>query len=154
MLAVGDTAPLFVAAGTGGDIDLADLLKHGPVVLYFFPRAFTGGCTLEAVEFNHLLREFAALGIGVVGISVDPVARLQRFRERIGLDLHLGSDHERTIGAAYGTLRGDVPTTHERDTFLVASDGIVRLAYQRVSPKGHASSVLADVKRLRSSGVL
>ena len=63
MLAVGDKAPLFVAQGTSGEVDLAAMLKEGPVVLYFFPRAMTGGCTVEALEFNQALPEFATLGV-------------------------------------------------------------------------------------------
>jgi peroxiredoxin Q/BCP len=154
VLATGEKAPLFVAAGTAGDIDLGALLERGPVVLYFFPRAMTGGCTTEAVEFNQSQDEFAALGITTVGISVDPVARLQRFREKYVLKLNFASDNDRSIGAAFGTLKGDLTTTHERDTVLLSRDGIVRGAYARVAAKGHAAAVLADARRLRDEGAL
>jgi peroxiredoxin Q/BCP len=154
MLKVGDKAPQFVAAGTGGDIDLAALLERGPVVLYFFPRAMTGGCTVEAVEFNEALPEFAALGVTVVGMSVDPVPRQQRFRDQYGLQFEFASDHKRTVSLAYGTLKGDATTSNERDTFVLGKDGIVRLAYQRVTAKGHAAKVLADVRRLNGEGSL
>jgi peroxiredoxin Q/BCP len=152
MLSVGDKAPLFVAPGTGGEIDLGALLKEKAVVLYFFPRAMTGGCTIEAREFNELLSEFAALEITVVGASVDPVARHERFREKYDLDFDLVSDRDRAIGAAYGTLKGDRTTTHERDTLVIGKDGFIRLGYQRVSAKGHAAAVLTDALRLRDQG--
>lgn len=154
MLVVGDKAPLFVAPGTSKDIDLGVLVRDKAVVLYFFPRAMTGGCTTEAFEFNELLGEFAALGVTVVGISADPVPRLQRFREKYNLRFEFASDHERTIGAAYGTLKGDLTTTHERSTVLIAKDATIRLAYQRVNARGHAATVLADARRLRDHGLI
>jgi peroxiredoxin Q/BCP len=154
MLAVGDKAPRFVAPGTGGDVDLVALLEQGPVVLYFFPRAMTGGCTVEALEFNRALPDFGALGVSVVGVSVDPVPRQQRFREKYDLILDFASDHKRSVGMAYGTLKGDETTTNERDTVVVDQQGIIRLAYQGVTAKGHASVVLADVRRLRDQGAL
>lgn len=154
MLKVGDKAPVFIAPSTGGQVDLAALLKRGPVVLYFFPRALTGGCTVEALEFNEKLPGFAALGVKVVGMSVDPVSRQQRFREQYDLRFDLASDHKRTVGMAYDTLKGDATTTNERDTVVIGGDGVIRLAYQRVTAKGHAGVVLTDVQRLREQGVL
>jgi peroxiredoxin Q/BCP len=154
MLTVGDKAPLFVAPGTDGDIDLAALLERGPVVLYFFPRAMTGGCTIEAVEFTGALADFAALGFAVVGVSVDSAARLQTFRGKYDLKLQFASDSDRGIGIAYGTLKGDAAATHERDTVVIAKDGVIRLAYQRARARGHAAGVLADVKGLRDQGAL
>lgn len=154
MLAVGDKAPPFTAPGTAGDTDLTALLQRGAVVLYFFPRAMTGGCTAEALEFNELLPEFEALGVTVVGVSVDPVARLHKFRERYGLGFHFISDLERGIGAAYGTLKGDLTTSHERDTVMIGQEGRILLAYRRVSARGHAAAVLTDMRRLREDGHL
>jgi thioredoxin-dependent peroxiredoxin len=154
MVAVGDKAPVFVAPGTDGQVDLAVLLKSGPAVLYFFPRAMTGGCTVEALEFNQLLQEFANLGVSVLGCSVDPVPRLQKFREKYDLAFQFASDQDRAIGAAYGTLKGDLTTTHERDTVLIGTDGTIRLTYRKARAGGHAAAVLADTTRLRSAGVL
>jgi peroxiredoxin Q/BCP len=85
---------------------------------------------------------------------VDPVARLQRFREKYDLRFQFASDHDRSIGAAYGTLKGDLTTTHERDTVVIGSDGAVKLAYRRVGAAGHAAKVLADTKKLREEGGL
>ena len=154
MLKVGDKAPLFVAQGTEGEVDLAAVLSKTPVVLYFFPRAMTGGCTAEAQEFDGLLPEFAKLGVAVLGMSVDPVPRQQRFRESYGLQLHFASDHKRTVGMAYGTLKGDETTSNERDTVVIGKDGVVRATYQRVTARGHVAKVLDDVRRLRDQGVL
>lgn len=154
MLAVGDRAPRFVVEGTSGDIDLAAVIARGPLVLYFFPRAMTGGCTTEALEFNEALPQFTELGVTVVGMSVDTLQRQQRFREKYDLAFELGSDHERVVGIAYGTLKGDATTSNERDTVVIAADGTVALAYRRVTARGHAQKVLEDVRRLRGQGSL
>jgi peroxiredoxin Q/BCP len=99
-----------------------------------------------------LLSEFEALGVVVVGMSVDPVARLQRFRDKYGIRFPFASDHDRSVGAAYGTLKGGPDSTEERDTVVIGREGVIRLAYQAVSAKGHAGRVLADVKSLRDQG--
>ena len=90
----------------------------------------------------------------VVGCSVDSVARLQKFREKYDLKFHFVSDAGRAIGAAYGTLKGDQTTSHERDTVLIGVRGDVLLAYQRVGARGHAATVLTDARRLRDEGRL
>jgi peroxiredoxin Q/BCP len=90
--------------------------------------------------------------VTVVGASVDPVARLQAFRDKYGLEFPFASDHDRAIGSAYGTLRGDLSSSDERDTFLVDSQGDILLAYQRVGARGHAATVLSDTRRLREEG--
>jgi thioredoxin-dependent peroxiredoxin len=99
-----------------------------------------------------LLAEFGALGVAVVGASVDPVARLQKFRDKYEIEFPFVSDHDRTIGTAYGTLKGGPESSHERDTVVVGRDGTIVLAYRAVSAKGHAAKVLADVKQLRFEG--
>jgi peroxiredoxin Q/BCP len=99
-----------------------------------------------------LLPEFAALGVTVIGTSVDPVARLQRFRDKYELRFPLVSDHDRAIGEAYGTLKSGLLSPHERDTVLVGMDRTILLAYRRVSAGGHAATVLADARRLREEG--
>ena len=88
----------------------------------------------------------------VVGTSVDPVARLERFKEKYDLKFDLVGDGDRSIGVAYGTLKSDVSGPHERDTVLIDTDGTILIAYQRVSAKGHAAQVLCDVRRLREEG--
>ncbi len=88
----------------------------------------------------------------VVGTSVDPVPRLQKFRDKYELKFLFASDLDRSIGLAYGTLKGDVTTAHKRDTFVVDREGRVLLAYQRVGAHGHAATVLNDTRRLRDEG--
>lgn len=87
-----------------------------------------------------------------MGTSVDPVTRLEKFREKYDLRFHFVSDQDRKIGLAYGTLKGDMSSSHERDTVLIGADGTILLAYQRVSAKGHAARVLSDARRLREEG--
>jgi peroxiredoxin Q/BCP len=92
--------------------------------------------------------------VTVVGVSVDTVARLQKFRDKHNLGFPFASDHDRSIGAAYGTLKGDITSTHERDTVLIGRDMTVRLSYRRVSAKGHARDVLEDARTLKDQGGL
>jgi peroxiredoxin Q/BCP len=90
--------------------------------------------------------------VTVVGASVDPVPRLQAFRDKYELKFPFASDRDRAIGSAYGTLKGDLSSSDERDTFLVDSQGNILLAYQRVGARGHAATVLSDTRRLREEG--
>jgi thioredoxin-dependent peroxiredoxin len=101
-----------------------------------------------------LLPEFDALGVAVVGTSVDAPARLQKFRDKYDIKFPFASDQGRTIGTAYGTLKGGPESTDERDTVVIGKDGTVAAAYKAVSAKGHAAKVLADVKQLRAEGRL
>jgi peroxiredoxin Q/BCP len=101
-----------------------------------------------------LLPEFDALGVAVIGTSVDPVARLQKFRDKYEIRFPFASDHQRTIGTAYGTLKGGPESSEERDTVVIARDGTIVLTYKQVSAAGHAAKVLADVKQLRAEGRL
>ena len=87
-----------------------------------------------------------------MGTSVDPVARLQKFRDKYGIRFPFASDHDRSIGTAYGTLKGGPESSHERDTFVIGRDGVILLAYRAVSAKGHAAKVLADLGQLRAEG--
>ena len=107
---------------------------------------------MEAVEFNGLLAQFDSLDVAVVGTSVDPVERLQKFRDKYDIDFPFASDQGRTIGTAYGTLKGGPESSHERDTVVIDRDGMIVLAYRLVSARGHAAKVLADVRQLRAVG--
>lgn len=99
-----------------------------------------------------MLSDFESLGVRIVGTSVDPLTKLEKFRDRYGLRFPLVSDEDRSIGSAFGTLKGDMSSTHERDTFLVDTQGVILLAYQRVGARGHAATVLSDTRRLREEG--
>lgn len=99
-----------------------------------------------------MLPEFDSLGVTVVGTSVDPVPRLQKFQDKYEINFPFASDHDRAIGTAYGTLKGGPETTHERDTVVIGKDGTILAAYKKVNAAGHAATVLADVKQLRADG--
>lgn len=90
--------------------------------------------------------------MAIVGTSVDPVARLQKFRDKYEIKFPFASDHDRSIGTAFGTLKGGPESPHERDTVVIGRDGVILLAYRAVSAKGHAARVLADVEQLRAEG--
>jgi peroxiredoxin Q/BCP len=92
------------------------------------------------------------LGVTVVGTSVDPLERLQRFQVKHDLGFLLVSDSDRAIGQAYGTLKSGPLGTHERDTVLISAEGTVLLAYRKVKAAGHAADVLADARRLHEEG--
>jgi len=154
MIGVGERAPEFSAPSTQGLVQLKDLLREGALVLYFFPRAMTPGCTAEATEFNELLPEFAALGTVVAGVSVDPLPRLERFREKHGLEFVLISDQERSIGRVYGTLKGANSSSHERDTVVISQTAEIVLTYRQVKARGHARKVLEDIRGLSEAGKL
>jgi peroxiredoxin Q/BCP len=99
-----------------------------------------------------LLPEFDALGVAVVGASVDPVSRLEKFRDKYTIKFPFVSDLDRAIGTAYGTLKGGPETTHARQTVVIGRNGAILLAYEKVTAGGHAAQVLEDVKRLRAEG--
>jgi peroxiredoxin Q/BCP len=92
--------------------------------------------------------------VTVVGVSVDPVARLQKFRDKYEVKFPFASDHGRAIGAAYGTLKGDLTSSHDRDTVVISTTEEILLAYQRVGARGHAATVLTDTRRLRDDGCI
>ncbi len=106
---------------------------------------------MEAVEFNQVRSEFEEMGIQVVGTSVDPLEKLVRFRDKNELGFPLMSDADRTVGTEYDTLKSE-GGSHERDTFLIASDGVIVAAYKKVQARGHAAKVLEDARRLRGEG--
>jgi len=88
----------------------------------------------------------------VVGASIDPVARLQKFRDKYDIRFPFASDLDRAIGTAYGTLKGGPESTHARRTVLIGKDGVILLAYKKVTAAGHAAQVLADARELRAAG--
>ncbi|MFC0283417.1 peroxiredoxin [Camelimonas abortus] len=150
----GDLAPaLDLPVGDGGVIRLSGL-RGRHVVVYFYPRDATPGCTTEALEFNALKPQFEAAGATVVGVSPDSVASHARFAARHGLDIALAADPERTVLEAWGvwvekTLYGRKHMGVERSTFLIGPDGVVRRVWRKVKPAGHAAAVLAALRELQ-----
>ena len=150
MIEVGDKAPaLTVTASDGSSIDLS---RPGrPLVLYFYPKDDTSGCTREAQDFTELAGDFAAAGAQVVGVSRDPMKKHHKFIDKYALAVPLASDEDGRISDAFGTwveksMYGRKYMGMERATFLIAADGTVRQAWRKVKVPGHAAEVLAAAR--------
>jgi len=152
MIEEGQKAPkLKVATSDGQTIELS--APGSPLVLYFYPKDDTPGCTREAVDFTGLAEEFKAAGARVVGVSRDPMARHVKFTTKYGLKVPLASDEDGAISEAFGTwgeksLYGRKYMGMERATFLIDGEGQVRKAWRKVKVPGHAEAVLAAVREL------
>ena len=149
----GQPAPAFdMATADGGRVSSADL-KGRPYVLYFYPKADTPGCTTEGQDFSALAADFAAAGATVIGVSRDPVKKLDRFRAKYDLKVTLASDEPGGVTEAFGvwvekSLYGRVYMGVERATFLIDGAGVVRRVWRKVRVKGHAAEVLAAAQSL------
>ncbi len=147
----GDMAPDFtLPRDGGGTVTLADL-KGSKVVLYFYPRDDTPGCTTEAVEFTGLGDAFQAAGAQVIGVSKDTVAKHDKFIAKHDLGVILASDAEGDVCERYGVwveknMYGKVSMGIERATFLIDADGRIAKAWRKVKAKGHAAEVLDAVR--------
>ncbi|QTC92469.1 peroxiredoxin [Brevundimonas goettingensis] len=150
----GAPAPAFnLPVDGGGAISLAGL-NGKTVVLYFYPKADTPGCTTEGQDFTALGDQFAAANAVVIGVSRDPVKKLDRFKTKAALGVVLGSDETGAVTEGYGVwgekqLYGRVYMGIERATFLIDEAGVVRRTWRKVSVKGHAAAVLEAAKELR-----
>ncbi|AXR77929.1 peroxiredoxin [Natrarchaeobaculum sulfurireducens] len=149
MLQVGEDAPEFELPNQHGDpVRRSDF--DGRLVVYFYPRANTDGCTTEANEFNEELSTFAAQDVDVVGISDDPVEDLAEFAADLDLEFDLLSDElgeVATLYESYGEkqLFGNTFDGVFRNTYVVGPDGRIEAVYENVSPDGHAGAVLDDL---------
>ena len=149
----GQPAPAFDMPTDGGANISLDALKGRTVVLYFYPKADTPGCTNEGKDFTALAAEFAGLGAVVIGVSKDPVKKLDRFKAKYDLNIQLASDETAGVTEAYGlwvekSMYGKTYMGIERATVLIDGEGIVRRIWSKVSVKGHAAEVLDAVKAL------
>jgi peroxiredoxin Q/BCP len=147
------SAPAFDLATDGGGRVTLDGLKGQSVVLYFYPKADTPGCTTEGLDFSALAEQFAAVNAVVIGVSRDAVKKLDRFKAKHDLKVVLGSDEDGVVCEAYGTwimkkLYGREYMGVERATFLIDGAGLVRRVWRNVKVKGHAEQVLEAVKTL------
>ena len=153
MLDVGDAVPeVTLKDADGADFTLARY-RGKPLVVYFYPKADTPGCTSEAKDFTALTADFAALGMPVVGISRDKPARLKKFAEKYGLTVTLASDEPGEMCEAFGTwveksLYGRKYMGIERASFLIGADGKIQRIWPKVKVKGHAAEVLEAAKSL------
>ncbi|MEB3806742.1 MAG: peroxiredoxin [Desulfurococcales archaeon] len=146
----GSKAPDFEApTHTGGKLRLSDY-RGKIVVLYFYPRAMTPGCTREGRRFSELSEEFARLNAVIIGVSTDPPERNKRFAEKEGFKgVILVSDTDGKIAEAYGVLRKKKRISAERATFIIDSDGVVRKVLVNVRPaEKHADLALEAVREL------
>ena len=146
----GDKVPsMTVTAGDGSSIDLG--APGGPLVLYFYPKDDTPGCTNEAKDFSALAGDFATAGVRVVGVSRDPMKRHEKFVAKYDLKVPLVSDEDGKVSDVFGTwveksMYGRSYMGMERATFLIGADGTIRRAWRKVKVKGHADEVLAAAR--------
>ena len=148
MVEEGKPAPDFeLRADDGRTVKLSEL-RGKPVVLYFYPKDDTPGCTAQACGIRDAYAEFQARGAEVLGVSVDDEASHQAFREKYHLPFTLLADPDKQAGEAYGVIREDKPG-YERSTFVIDADGNVAKAMRRVDPTTHAHEVLAALPSRR-----
>ncbi|MND88643.1 putative peroxiredoxin bcp [compost metagenome] len=149
----GQAAPAFDLATDGDGRVTLDGLKGQSVVLYFYPKADTPGCTTEGLDFSALADQFAAADAVVIGVSRDAVKKLDRFKAKHDLKIVLGSDEDGLVCEAWGTwimkkLYGREYMGVERATFLIDGAGLVRRVWRNVKVKGHAEQVLEAAQSL------
>jgi len=150
MISQGDPAPdLHVTASDGRTFNLAR--PGSPVVLYFYPKDDTSGCTREAQDFTALAKDFEQAGAYVVGVSRDPMKKHEKFIEKYDLGVPLASDEDGQISDAFGTwvqksMYGRKYMGMDRSTFLIDADGRVVREWRKVKVTGHAQDVLGAVR--------
>lgn len=153
MAEAGQKAPDFeLATDGGGKIRLSKLKGH-PVVVYFYPKDSTSGCTKEAQAFSELATDFESLGTRVIGISPDSAESHARFRTKFDLTVDLAADPERKAIEAYGvwiekSMYGRKYMGVDRSTFLIDAKGKIARVWRKVKVPGHAQEVLEAVKAL------
>lgn len=151
--AIGSKAPAFTLARDGGsNVSLSDF-KGRKLVLYFYPKADTPGCTKEAIAFGGLKREFSKADTEILGVSADPVAAQDKFRDKHGLKVALASDETKKMLTAYGvwgekSMYGRKFMGVRRTTLLIGPDGRVAQVWENVKVPGHAEAVLEAAKAL------
>ncbi len=147
MLKVGDEAPdIKVATDSGDEFQLSDM-RGKRVVLYFYPKADTPGCTVEACEFRDDLKKFAKKDTAILGVSPDKPAAQAKFKTKYDLPFTLLADEDKAAAHAYGVWKeknmyGKKVMGIERTTFVIGPDGKIEKIYNKVKAKGHAAAVL------------
>ncbi len=152
----GDKAPDFsTEAALGGQpftFRLAEALARGPVVLYFFPKAYTSGCTIEAHEFAEATARFNALGATVIGVSNDDIATLKRFSvEACRSKFAVAADADSKVIRAYDAKLAFMPGMADRISYVIDSTGRIAYAYDSLNPEGHVANTLKVVEQLRAA---
>ncbi len=149
----GDIAPPFSLPADGGGRVSLDDFRGKTLVLYFYPKADTSGCTKEAQAFSALKKDFDKIGAAVVGVSADPTAAHDKFKKKYGLDHALASDESRKTVEDYGvwvekSMYGRSYMGIERATFLIDKAGRLARVWRNVKVPGHAEEVLAAARAL------
>ena len=151
----GDKAPDFTLPGDDGATISLSKLKGRLVVLYFYPKDDTPGCTSEAKDFSCLTAEFAKAGAEVIGVSPDSPASHKKFKSKYELGVKLAADEGKVAANAYGvwvekSMYGKTYMGVERSTFLIDKAGKIARAWRKVKVPGHADAVLATLKSLKA----
>jgi peroxiredoxin Q/BCP len=152
-LNIGSNAPDFTLPRDGGGTITLSGLRGNPVILYFYPKDDTSGCTQEAIEFSGLRPQFEKLGAKVIGMSPDPVKKHDKFKTKHDLKVDLVADEDKAIIESYGlwiekSMYGRKYMGVERTTFLIDSDGKIAKIWNKVKVPGHAAEVLEVAKAL------
>ncbi|MFT3730781.1 MAG: peroxiredoxin [Hyphomicrobium sp.] len=150
-LKTGDKAPIFKAqASLGGKeftFSLAEALKKGPVVVYFYPKAFTSGCTQEAHDFAEAMGAFHALGASVIGVSNDDIETLRKFStSECRSKFPVAADKDQRIMTAYDAVMMGFMPYASRTSYVVTPDGRISYEYTALDPSDHVKNTLAAVK--------
>ncbi|MBL1257357.1 peroxiredoxin [Methylocystis sp. Sn-Cys] len=153
LLKEGDSAPAFTLPGAGGETLSLAALSGKKIVLYFYPKDDTSGCTKEAIEFNALRDKFAKAGASIVGMSPDSAKSHDKFRTKYELAFPLAADETKETLSAYGvwvekSMYGRKYMGVERSTFLIGADGKIAKIWRKVKVPGHAEAVLAAAQGL------
>ncbi|WP_420961816.1 thioredoxin-dependent thiol peroxidase [Brucella sp. IR073] len=152
---IGDIAPDFSLPRDGGETVTLSGLRGEPVVLYFYPKDDTSGCTQEAIEFSRLKGDFDRIGVRVIGMSPDSVKKHDKFKTKHELAVELVSDEDKSVLQAYGvwvekSMYGRKYMGVERTTFLIGPDGMITHVWRKVKVPGHAAEVLKAAEALAS----
>ncbi len=150
---IGAPAPDFSLPASGDRIVSLGALRGKSIVLYFYPKDSTPGCTLESQDFQRLSGDFAKLGAVILGVSRDSTASHDRFRAKFGLGFDLLADTDEIVCRQYDVIReknmyGRKVMGVERSTFLIDASGVLREAWRKVKAQGHAAAVLEHLRTL------
>ncbi len=156
MIAEGERAPDFTLPDQDGEPVTLSSHAGRPVVLYFYPKADTPGCTTQACGVRDHLPAYEQTGAVVLGVSPDPVKAVKKFHDKQGLNFTLLADQDHAVADTYGTWveksnYGRKSMGVQRATFIIDPDGVVRHVIPKVSPKTHDDQVLAALDRLASA---
>jgi peroxiredoxin Q/BCP len=148
----GSPAPAFsLPSQEGAEVSL-DQFKGKWVVLYFYPKDFTSGCTIEAHNFQRDIDKYTAKNAVIVGVSVDDVDSHKGFCAKEGFNFKLLADSSKAVVKEYGSsMEYNGMTLASRNTFLIDPTGVIRKVYLKVGPQGHSDEVLADLQQLQST---